>query len=391
MSHLRQRHLSAVFSKSLKFWPVLCLAGARQVGKSTFLKTLKKFKYISLDNPGTRALAQKNPRLLLTPPCSVDEAQKVPSLFDAVKWDIDTEKRPGKFILTGSVRFSVRTRIRESLTGRAKTLQMYPLTCAEAASVPFKNHWLNPLDIPQVSRKSFERHLNTGGMPAIFAARSIQEVRSYWQSLIESYVYRDLLLALSKNPNPNLALDILKIIAEILALGELPIFSRILKKTGGTRLQLEKHLKAMEDMMILHRIEHWETGKTKDLFLPFDPAFFLQLISVESASHDAAIHLACLHITLINEALSQYQSSGNEVELKYALSPSGELVHLITQDLRGRPVFWKIFEEPVPHAYDLRFLSALGKKYHGKTHGLTSIEKPFTSQGIGFLPWECVL
>src|SRR4051812_8504759 len=109
MPHTRARFLAALNQKSLKFWPIVCLVGARQVGKSTFLKQLKDYTYSTLDDPGLYELALKNPKTLLKPPCIIDEAQKVPSLFDAVKMDVDEKRIPGKFILTGSVRFSSRT------------------------------------------------------------------------------------------------------------------------------------------------------------------------------------------------------------------------------------------------------------------------------------------
>lgn len=105
MPHLRPRHVDRALRKSLRFWPVVCLVGSRQVGKSTLLRGLAKFKYLTLDDAGLAALAAQSPAEVLAPPCVIDEAQKAPKIFDAVKLDVDREKRPGKFVLTGSVRF----------------------------------------------------------------------------------------------------------------------------------------------------------------------------------------------------------------------------------------------------------------------------------------------
>ncbi len=394
MPHNRFRFLSPLVQNSLKYWPVICLVGARQVGKSTLLKRLDHRSYLTLDDPGTAQLASSNPQSILKPPCSLDEVQKAPLLFDAVKLDVDQEKRPGKFILTGSVRFSNRTLIRESLTGRAKTVQLFPLTCAEAAELEFENRWQTQTTRTfqvRVQRKLFERILKNGGMPAIFSARSAAEVDSYWRSLIDSYVYRDLLFSVPKNAKPALALRILKAIAEILALGELPTFSRILKKTGGTRSQAEKHLIGLEDLMVLQRVSSLDASASLDIFLPFDTAFFLSLLEISNPQHDSAVHMACLQIRLLQEFLATQHYADVPSSLCYAESPQGRPVQLITKNGKGKFHLYQITEEPVPHHYDVRFLISLSKKLKGEPCVLSSTQVPLSAHSVSIQPWEAVL
>jgi predicted AAA+ superfamily ATPase len=391
MPHTRSRYLQAVVQKSLKFWPVVCLVGARQVGKSTFLKKIEGYQYLTLDDLGLSELASKNPSSLLSPPCIIDEAQKAPALFDAVKLDIDLQKKPGKFILTGSVRFSKRTLIRESLTGRAKVIQLHPFTCAEMLELPFENRWssLTPETLKmRIKRVEWEKVLTKGGMPGVFAVRSRAEVGSYWRALIESYIYRDLLFTVPKNAKPALALKILKAVAEILALGETPTFARILRKTGGARAQVERHLLGLEDLMILNRIPHWEASAAKDQFLPFDSAFFLALLDLEDARTDAAIHTSCNQIRLWNELLAARQISDLGDPFYYAESAQGQKVHLISKNQSGKVHFYQIFSEPVPHEYDLRFLRAQAKKVNGRAIALTAIQEAQSLPGVKLVPWE---
>jgi len=380
-----------LIQKSLKFWPVVCLAGARQVGKSTFLKKIEGYQYLTLDDSGLSELASKNPSSLLTPPCIIDEAQKAPALFDAVKLDVDLQKKPGKFILTGSVRFSKRTLIRESLTGRAKVIQLHPFTCAEMLELPFENRWSSSspevLKI-RVKRGDWEKSLTRGGMPGVFAVRNQTEARSYWRAMIESYIYRDLLFTVPKNTKPALALKILKAVAEILALGETPTFARILKKTGGARVQVERHLLGLEDLMILNRIPHWEASSTKDQFLPFDSAFFLAILELEDARTDVAIHTSCNQIRLWNELLASRQVCDHADPIYYAESSQGQKVHLISKNKAGKLNFYQIFAEPVPHEYDLRFLRAQARKVNGEAIALTPIQKPKAVPGAKLVPWE---
>ena len=393
MPHSRDRYLAPLLKKSLKFWPVVCLAGARQVGKSTFLKSLKGYDYSTLDDLGLLNLATRNPAALLTPPCVIDEAQKAPELFDAVKLDVDEKRVPGKFILTGSVRFSKRTLIRESLTGRAKTLQLFPFMCSEALELPFQDRWstLSQRLKIRVQRSELERCLLRGGMPGVFAVRNPAEVRSYWKSLIESYVYRDLLFSIPKNAQPQLALKILKSVAEILALGESPTFARILRKTGGSRTQVQKHLIGLEDLMVLYRIPHWDSSPTLDQFLPFDSALFLALLDIENPQHDLAVHQACLQIQMLNELMATQQVTDQHQTIYYAESPQGQKVQLITQGKKNQLCFVQLFEEPIPHDYDVRFLKAQAKKLKGQAIALTSTQKSHQLPDLLVLPWEQVL
>ena len=95
--HTRFRFLSPLVQNSLKYWPVICLVGARQVGKSTLLKRLDHRSYLTLDDPGTAQLASSNPQSILKPPCSLDEVQKAPLLFGCV----------GKFGYFSSLRYCI--------------------------------------------------------------------------------------------------------------------------------------------------------------------------------------------------------------------------------------------------------------------------------------------
>ena len=154
---------------------------------------------------------------------------------------------------------------------------------------------------------------------------------------------------------------------------------------------IERHVMGLEDMMILHRIGHLGASRAKDILMPFDPAFFLTLLRLDSPTHDAAVHMACMHITLLNEALAQAQYADRPLEAQYAVSPKGEVIHLITRDRKGLRNFWKISEEAVPHAYQLRFLEAKAAKHGGIARVLSSTERSFREKRVEVMPWEAML
>ncbi len=93
----------------LETFPAVVIQGARQVGKSTFAGMLLKSRphaFVTLDDVDTRDAAATDPRAFVTQggehPLIIDEIQRDPALLLAIKSAIDSDRRPGRFILTGS-------------------------------------------------------------------------------------------------------------------------------------------------------------------------------------------------------------------------------------------------------------------------------------------------
>ena len=89
-----RRHLETPFLKANLFFPALLVIGARQVGKTTFLRQIAEpgRRFVSLDVPDIQEMARKDPRLFLAdnpPPVAIDEIQYVPELLPSIKERID--------------------------------------------------------------------------------------------------------------------------------------------------------------------------------------------------------------------------------------------------------------------------------------------------------------
>ena len=89
-----RRHLETPFLKANRFFPALLVTGARQVGKTTFLRQIAEpgRRFVSLDVPDIQEMARKDPRLFLAdnpPPVAIDEIQYVPELLPYIKERID--------------------------------------------------------------------------------------------------------------------------------------------------------------------------------------------------------------------------------------------------------------------------------------------------------------
>ncbi len=117
-------------------FPAVGIMGPRQSGKSTLAKAVfPQKKYITFDDIGMRNLAQSNPSDFLQAfpdGAIIDEVQKVPGIFDALKMLIDSNPpAPGKFILTGSSQFRLKSNMTDSMAGRVAFLKLLPFSAGE--------------------------------------------------------------------------------------------------------------------------------------------------------------------------------------------------------------------------------------------------------------------
>lgn len=130
------RRLERLVLERLREEPALLLQGPRSVGKSTLLRaiaTANAVSVVDLDDLATRDAARLDPSLYASGnrPVLIDEYQKVPTILDAIKAELNQSSAPGQFVLTGSTRYDALPTIAQSLTGRLHRLTAHPLTQAE--------------------------------------------------------------------------------------------------------------------------------------------------------------------------------------------------------------------------------------------------------------------
>ncbi|MBQ7626976.1 MAG: AAA family ATPase, partial [Rhodocyclaceae bacterium] len=146
-----QREAQKALACLMRQFKVVLVTGARQVGKSTMVQEVlaDRFAYVSLDDARLRELARNDPALFMkdhVPPVVIDEAQKAPNLFDAVKLLVDARPDKGKIVLTGSQTYRLMHGVSETLAGRIAVLRLSGLSLRErlglagrAPYVPGKN------------------------------------------------------------------------------------------------------------------------------------------------------------------------------------------------------------------------------------------------------------
>ena len=132
----RHREAEATLLSLMRQFKVVLVTGARQVGKTTMLQHLLPgdFRYVTLDDPRAGVLAREDPVLFFDAnrlPVAVDEVQRVPELFQQVKFLVDQSPEVGRVVLTGSQTFQLMQGVSESLAGRVAFLEMAGMSLRE--------------------------------------------------------------------------------------------------------------------------------------------------------------------------------------------------------------------------------------------------------------------
>ena len=195
------RALRARIGEALAEMPVVVVTGLRQSGKSTLLQQdplLAGREYVSLDDFAQLEAARRNPEAFVRRdrPLTVDEAQKCPELLPAIKLEVDRDRRPGRFVLSGSASFALLRDVSESLAGRALYLTLHPFTRRELlrrrSAMPALRALFEAgrppgkVDTPRVTSAEIVR----GGMPPV-ALRVTRKPALWLRAYEQTYLERD--------------------------------------------------------------------------------------------------------------------------------------------------------------------------------------------------------
>jgi predicted AAA+ superfamily ATPase len=225
-------------------FPVVGVTGPRQSGKTTLAKAaFPHKKYVSFDDRTMRELAASNPRDFIAAfpdGAIIDEAQKVPDIFDAIKLHVDsTRALPGKYIVTGSSQFRLRANMTDSMAGRAAFLRLLPFSVKELKTADVLSD--NPYDI-----------IFNGQYPPLYDKEKHFIPDDWYESYIDTYL--DLDVRDQINPGN---LSTFKKFIQICALrsGQLLSMDSIARDVGVSAPTIKSWLSILETSFIIHFLE----------------------------------------------------------------------------------------------------------------------------------------
>ncbi|HEX4952974.1 MAG TPA: ATP-binding protein [Thermoanaerobaculia bacterium] len=198
------RHVTAQVLEALTDTPVVLIHGARQAGKSTLAQQLTEgplgAHYYSLDEVAVLSLIQSDPEGFvdgLEGPAVFDEVQRAPELLLAIKRSVDRDRRPGRFLLTGSANILFLPRLSDSLAGRIEITLLWPLSQGELAGHPESlidtlfDGKAPGLGKAELSAEQVWARALRGGYPEPLARKSRERRESWYASYLTTVLERD--------------------------------------------------------------------------------------------------------------------------------------------------------------------------------------------------------
>ena len=249
-------------NRYLKPNKVLILYGPRQVGKTTLLKqflqkTSLKWRFDSGDNLRLQQLLSSQDFHLFADYVAdyqliaIDEAQHIPRIGQALKILVD--QFPGlRLIATGSSSFELAGQIGEPLTGRKRTLILYPLSLLELKKT------LSPWELKQ----NLADYLVFGGYPEVLTAKTKKEKRLLLQELVDSYLLKDI-LAFEKVKSSHTLLNLLRLLA--FQIGQQVSLSELGRQLGIDYKTVARYLDLLEKSFILFPLRGFSRNLRKEI------------------------------------------------------------------------------------------------------------------------------
>lgn len=190
------RDIKETFLEYNKMFKSILLTGPRQVGKTTFLLSIKESnrKYVTLDDLELRKLAKENPKKFIeiySPPVIIDEIQYAPDLMSYIKIICDNTNEKGLFWLTGSQKIQLMKNVSETLAGRMGVLEINSFTYRELTKSKYLPYDLNDLNKKEeLTKLNLLKNILKGGMPGFIFDNIKKEL--YFKSYIDLYLERDI-------------------------------------------------------------------------------------------------------------------------------------------------------------------------------------------------------
>jgi predicted AAA+ superfamily ATPase len=354
---LLARRLTEVVRRRLTDEPVVILTGPRTVGKSTLLGALAKDydqSVLDLDRPDIRNAVGSDPGFMVSGPGPVliDEFQHVPELLDAIKAELNKDTRPGRFVLTGSTRYSVLPQAAQSLTGRAHVLNVLPLSQGELdghREVFVDFLWEEParlMEMPSrpVTREDYVNRILAGGFPMVLQRQTTRARTTWFADYVDLVVMRDVLDIARVRQREALPRLLRQLAAQT---GQMLNITKAGQVVGLESSTANRYATLLEAAFMIQRLPAW--GQTLGSRLAAHPkvhiidsglaAWLLGLSAAKVNSRNPMVQTEFGHLVetfAVGEILKQVSWSDEIVTASHFRTQNGDEVDLVLETWDGR-------------------------------------------------------
>jgi len=350
-----ERHLVQPILSSLSDSPVVFIQGARQTGKSTLARSLAAHghagRYLTLDDAGVLSAAQADPVGFIAGfegPVIIDEVQRAPGLALAIKSAVDSNRKPGRFLLTGSANVMLLPRLAESLAGRIEIHTLWPLSQGEfqgsedlfidaAFQTKFK-----PKNSPTEGWPKLVDRLVRGGYPEMLHRASADRREQWFGSYLTSILQRDV----RDISNVRDLADLPRLLALVASrAASLLDYADLSRGIGIPQTTLKRYIALLEATFLVQTLPAWFTSIGKRLVkapkvLVNDTGLLTHLLGAdaERLRADPSLGGGILENFVALELLKQRGWSKLRPALHHFRTHGGAEVDVVLEDRAGRIV-----------------------------------------------------
>lgn len=378
MAALVARHAEAKVATALRDTPVVAINGARQVGKSTLVRNVQysgTVEVVTFDDPATRSAAAYDPRSFVSRDVDtlvIDEAQLEPSIFRSIKAEVDRDRRPGRFVITGSSRLLAAPDMADALVGRVETIELWPFSQVELENTSHSfvdRAFVEPRSMVRsgsVGRDAVLDRVCRGGLPEI-VARPADRRGAWFDSYVTTIVER-----------------VVREVSELERLAEIPRLLRLCATRTAQELNVadvsnalgipartgSSYIARLATAFLVQLVPAWSTNlsakvvKRPKLSL-LDTGLAAHLVgatpgSLRSANNGALGQL--VETFVVNELQRQASSAARPPTLWHFRDRSGAEVDLVLEAPDGTIVGVEIKATSSPSSRDLKGLTFLADR-----------------------------
>jgi len=366
------RFAAARIATALADTPVVLVTGPRQCGKTTLVRDLVAGQrvFLTLDDDTALSSARSDPAGLLRGfgNSTIDEIQRAPDLLRAIKRSVDENRRPGRFLLTGSANLLTVPQVSESLAGRMEIVNLFPLSQAEVhrrkpsfLKSAFKGRPAKPGEI--ITGKDLVEVVLTGGYPEMLHRKKPERRQAWARDYIRAIVQRDVrdIAEIEK-------LDRMPRLVRILAQhsGQLANFTQIGGQIGFDDKTTRKYIGILEQLYLVRRLEPWFRNQLKRLvktpklhFLDSGLLATLLGVTAESVAKDRAIFGQLLETFVFAEILKQISWMDGACTLYHYRDKDQDEVDIVAEDATGALVGIEVKASATVNTSDFKGLRKL--------------------------------
>ncbi len=372
------RHLTSEIGIAFRDTPVVFLNGARQTGKSTLAREMlvegTRSHYLTLDDAPVLAAAREDPDGFiagLDGPVVLDEVQRAPDLFLAIKAAVDRERTPGTFLLTGSADVLLLPKVADSLAGRMEIFTLWPLSQGEMGGV--KESFVDSLFLKmrlgtgryEEDRRKLIARVLRGGYPVVQHRESESRRHAWFDSYITSILQRDI-----RDLSGIEDLTMLPRLLALLATRACGLLNSadLARGIGIPQSTLRRYFTLLETTFLVRLLRPWSVNigkrlvKAPKLYLN-DTGLMTYLLGLDQArlGTDHAMIGSLLENFIIMELRKQISWSKTRPQMFHFRTHTGEEVDIILENAAGEIVGVEVKATASVGASDFKGLRTLSE------------------------------